>query len=291
MDHHLFQDPAGLWHLWGCVRNTAVGRILYHWKSADIHASPWQATGEIIRADRLAGESPDESTGGSVKTGADYEWMHSPFIVRSEGTFFMFYGGGHVAEDDPERRGSDPGSFLNVRQICLMTSPDGVHWTRRRDAGGRSRVFVGPGPARDPCLVRVDGRWHLYYAGSRHGDVRQPVMWARISDDLVRWSDPVCVHHDLTYASDPNATECPFVTFHDGYWYLLRTERYYEARTHVFRSENPLDFGLGDASGRYVGTLPVAAPELYTIDGQDYVSSNHDPLLGTQMCRLEWVRA
>ena len=28
--------------------------------------------------------------------------------------------------------------------------------------------------------------------------------------------------------------------------------------------------------------FPAAAPELYTIDGTDYVSSNHNPPLGTQ---------
>jgi hypothetical protein len=30
VDHHLFQGPDGYWHLWGCVRNTSFGRILYH---------------------------------------------------------------------------------------------------------------------------------------------------------------------------------------------------------------------------------------------------------------------
>jgi hypothetical protein len=59
--------------------------------------------------------------------------------------------------------------------------------------------------------------------------------------------------------------------------------------TLVFRSEDPFDFGIGDASSRLVGRLPCAAPELYEIDGREFVSSSHTPLFGEQMCRLRWV--
>ena len=36
VDHHVFQDTAGLWHMWACVRNTSVGRILYHWTASSL---------------------------------------------------------------------------------------------------------------------------------------------------------------------------------------------------------------------------------------------------------------
>ena len=40
VDHHLFKGSDGHWHLWGCVRNTEVGRVLYHWQAADLTDSP-----------------------------------------------------------------------------------------------------------------------------------------------------------------------------------------------------------------------------------------------------------
>ncbi len=57
----------------------------------------------------------------------------------------------------------------------------------------------------------------------------------------------------------------------------------------MFRSEDPLDFGIGDARSELVGRIPCAAPELYAVDGREYVSLSHTPLFGEQMCRFEWV--
>lgn len=289
VDHHIFQDPSGTWHLWGCVRNTAVGRILYHWKSGDFHVTPWECTGEITRIDGKAGESYGSSPGEGAGDRPDEECIQSPYFVRVDDTFYMFYGGGGTRPDDPARQQADKAFESRVAQICLMTSRDGIHWIRHKDENGFSRVFVGPGPTRDPCLIHIDGRWHMYYAGARHGDIDQPVFWVRTSGNLIDWSEPVCVHEDLSYGAGRWDTECPFVVFRDGYYYLFRTEDYYKARTHVFRSEDPMDFGVGDASSKYVGLFPAGAPELYIIEGQEYVSSNHNPPLGTQVCRMKWV--
>ena len=86
--------------------------------------------------------------------------------------------------------------------------------------------------------------------------------------------------------------ECPHVVFRGGYYYLFRTEDYGLARTHVFRSEDPLDFGAGDASDGYVGMIGVAAPEIIVgPDGIEYITSNHDLRNGTKLCRLRWETA
>lgn len=127
VDHHIFRSPDGKWQLWGCVRATAVGRILYRWEADELTDSPWRCTGEIIRCDRQAGECLNDRTS---------EQIQSPFFVQQNGLYYLFYG---------------------------------------------------------------------------------------------------------------------------------------------------------DASDKLVGTLAVGAPELYEVGGQDYVSSNHEPQLGTQMCRLQWV--
>jgi hypothetical protein len=76
-----------------------------------------------------------------------------------------------------------------------------------------------------------------------------------------------------------------------GSYYLFRTENYVRARTHVFRSDDPRDFGIGDASGRYVGLIRAAAPEIIVdpATGGEYITSNHDVDGGTTIAKLAWV--
>ena len=126
--------------------------------------------------------------------------------------------------------------------------------------------------------------YRCYYTAGNGLTIRM-----RTSDDLIHWSGWRLVHHDLCYGSGPWSTECPHVVFRRGYYYLFRTEHYSRALTHVFRSEDPFDFGIGDASDRYVGRIAVAAPEIIVDrDGNEYITSNHDLLAGTRICRLRW---
>ena len=270
VDHHLMQDPLGTWHLWGCVRATAVGRILYHWKTDNILDTPWESTGEIIRVDRGLGES----------VRGKEECIQSPYFLKVDDTYHMFYGGGSTEDASETRKNA---------QMCLMSSTDGVNWSRYRNESGTRRLFAGPGPTRDPCVIKIGDLWHLYYAGARENDVNRPAFWCRTSEDLLIWSEPIMVHEDAQYGSQRWDTECPHVVYRNGFYYLFRTVEYNSANTHVFRSEDPLDFGVGDASDKHVCRFPVGAPELYSIADEEYVTSNHNPPLGTQMCRMKWV--
>jgi hypothetical protein len=283
VDHHIFQSHDGTWHLWGCIRNTAIGRLLYHWSSPVLERDDWARTGEVLRADRAFGESLEQE-------GAE-EWLQSPFFVKAAAEILMFYGGHstgcEVSEHDPQRGGDRADC-----QICLMRSTDGLVWRRHDNGAHRSRVFVGPGEARDPCVVRTDDHWTIYYAGF---DVAagedHPGIYARRSTDLVEWSEPRLVHRDLSPQFGPGRwdTECPFVAYRDGYYYLFRTQDYATARTHVFRSRDPFDFGIGDASAKYVGRLAVAAPEIIVHDGNELVSSCDRMTEGITLTRLVWV--
>lgn len=282
VDHHVFQSTDGTWHLWGCIRKTTVGRILYHWEGRSLTEGLWHPTEEIIRVDRSAGESLADNNGE--------ECIQSPFVVVTGGTYVMFYGGDGsgvneagtaVPADDPDMAG----------QMCAMMSPDGRRWRRYRNAAGQSRVFVGPMAARDPCLLNIDGLWHLYYAG-RHGHADgQAGFYVRTSSALLHWSDRRLVHLDSRYGGHPWQTECPHVVYREGYYYLFRTVHYATSETHVFCSEDPLDFGIGDASARYVGPIAVAAPEIIIDDGgKEFITSNHNLSGGTMLCRLKWEK-
>ena len=129
----------------------------------------------------------------------------------------------------------------------------------------------------------------MYHAGYHDEDQDEAGFYARTSDDLVHWSAPRLVHQDRSFGAGPWDTECPHVVFRAGFYYLFRTEDYASARTLVFRSVDPFDFGVGDARAKYVGPMAVAAPEVIVDEeGDEYITSNHDLLAGTMICRLRW---
>ncbi|MEX2513384.1 MAG: hypothetical protein WD398_10805 [Cyclobacteriaceae bacterium] len=93
VDHHIFQAEDGNWHLWGCVRHTGWGRILYK----NLTDSPWEATGEFIRANAAFGESingwyytgmedGDPKKGGMfVRTSRDLlHWSNYQLVHRAQ---------------------------------------------------------------------------------------------------------------------------------------------------------------------------------------------------------------
>ncbi len=260
-DHCIFRTDEGAWHLWACVRRTVVGRVLCHWEAASFEQTPWRLTGEIVRCDRSAGESRVDWHG--------HEFLQSPFVVREGGRWYMFYGGYASGVDPDGKPTEDYGEMEN--QICLMTSPDGRTWTRHRDGHGRSRVFAGPGAARDPFVGHFQGRWHIYYAGHHDRERTRAGLYHRTSDDLLHWSDwDLC--HPAAAAGERYIPESPVVVERDGGYYLFRTHGP-EAGCYVFRSDSPSDFGTGGATVELVTRLPVIAPEILTgPDGRECIT-------------------
>ncbi|MBE0652465.1 MAG: hypothetical protein IH594_01625 [Bacteroidales bacterium] len=287
VDHNIFRAEDGTYHLWGCIRKIGYGRILYHWSAKRLTESPWKLTGEFIRCDRSAGECIDDWSG--------QEWMQSPYFVKENARYYMFYGGHSIGRDKSGIPVSGmlgyPGVFKSEGQICLMTSEDGLNWKRHLHNDGFSRVFWGPGEARDPCVIKVDDLYYMYYAGYEDGDqYNKGGVFLRTSKDLINWSAYSLVLRDPTFGTKSWDHECPFVAYREGYFYLFRTVNYSTAETYVYRSENPRFFGTNAESAQslFVCRFDVAAAEIYQFDGKEYVSSNHNPSLGTQISEMEW---
>lgn len=284
-DHTVFQSADGRWHLWACVRNTAAGRVLCHWEAGEVTQSPWELTGEVIRADREAGESLVEFRG--------QEFLQSPFVVRENDTYYLFYGG-YDTGLGPEGELLDPAQdYANAeKQICLMISPDGRRWTRYRNDQGLSRVFMGPGAARDECVVKFGDTWYIYYAGHHDRDRTRGGIYVRTSNDLLHWSDWRIAHFDTDQGerARPFLAESPVVVERGGFYYLFRTHGK-DSGTYVFRSNDPLDFGQGDIGDRAICRLPIIAPEI-VIDshGNEYISRINDGAgnYAIHLCRLRW---
>lgn len=60
--------------------------------------------------------------------------------------------------------------------------------------------------------------------------------------------------------------------------------------TFVFRSDDPMNFGVGNATDKFCTVFYAAAPEIIKdVDGKEYISSSHDPKTGNFLAELEWV--
>lgn len=280
-DHHVFQDTEGQWHLWACVRGTAIGRILAHWEADSLTQSPWHFTGDIIRADKSAGESLVEWHG--------QEFIQSPYIIEHQDSFFMFYGG-YSTGMNPS--GDTTTNYSHTEnQISLMTSSNGRDWTRYTDARGYSRLFAGPGAARDPVVKKFGNLWYIYYCGHHNWDRTCGAIYVRTSEDLNHWSDWKIAHYDKTHENQKWLPESPQVVYRDGYYYLFRTHGL-EGGTYVFRSREPVNFGHGDVSELFVTRFDIIAPEIITDKkGNEYITNiSSGGIFGIRMTRLNWVR-
>lgn len=264
VDHGLWQADDGSWQLWACIRGTKVGRVLYRWEGPSLKGE-LQPVGIAMRAEAQYGESIDDWNG--------QEWIQAPFAWKDDHGWHMLYGGHRTEQESC--------------QICLATSKDGREFERHAGEANRSRVFVGPGEARDPMVIRIGDRFLCYYTGHDEGERAPCKIYCRSSDDLVTWSEPVAVCWGGSAGSGNWSAECPFVVARGGWFYLFRTSSYGEPVTHVYRSADPLDFGRGDDSKK-IGTIAVAAPEVVQDGERTWITSVHDLRGGIQSAPLEW---
>ncbi len=258
VDFAIWQDAASQWNLLSCIRNTREPggtRVLHGWRATSFEQPAWTAMGVVLRADPTLGET----AGG----------LQAPFVFAADGGWRMFYG--------------------DWEHIDSASSTDGMTFTRILDASGHPQLF-GEGPntnTRDPMVLRVGDHWNAYYTafpGNRGTD------FVRTSTDLLHWSAARRVAVGGAAGDGPFSAECPFVHYDAPAqrYYLLRTQRYgATAQTTVYCSPTPDDFGVDDDRYR-LGTLPVAAPELFTVAGEAWMAALRPSLDGIQVTRIHF---
>jgi hypothetical protein len=258
VDFGVWQAADGTWQLWSCIRNTREAgrtRLFYRWEGANLTDADWKPMGIALRADPKVGELE----GG----------LQAPFVVRERDRYVMFY------------RGWD--------QICSAVSHDGKKFERLLNDDAKATLFgeVG-GNTRDPMLLKIGEVWHCYYT-AHPNDVG--AVYCRTSTDLRKWGEAKIVARGGQATSQKYSAECPFVVEHElGQYYLFRTQRYgKDAQTSIYFSRDPLDFGIDRDQGHFVGTLPVASPEIVKHNGQYFIVALLPSLKGIQIARLEWV--
>jgi hypothetical protein len=259
VDFAIWQAADGTWQLWSCIRNTqAPGktRLFHRWEGKSLTETNWTPMGIAMEADPGLGETE----GG----------LQAPYVFKVGDTYQMVYG--------------------DWEHICLATSKDGKQFARQDVKGGRPALFTdGIGTnTRDPMAIQIGDRWHCYYTAYPN---RQGAVYCRTSSDLREWTEPTTVAFGGKAETGPSSAECPFVVRYRDAYYLFRTQRYgKDAQSCVYRSTDPMNFGLNQDRRFLIGTLPVAAPEIVLHDGRYYVAALRPDLKGIQIAQLRWVQ-
>ena len=258
VDFGVWQAADGTWQLWSCIRGTGCGgntRLFYRWEGKKLTDEHWQPMGIAMEARPDLGETP----GG----------LQAPHVVRHDGSYIMAYG-----------------DWVN---ICFATSQDGKTFQRVIQPDGKTGVF-SEGPdcnSRDAMLIQIDGLWYCYYTAYPQ-DIGYG--FCRTSPDLKTWSHSSVVSYGGRVGPGRWENECPHVVeVEPGLFYYFRNQFYGQrARNWVYRSRNPLNFGI-DEDSKLVRNWRLAAPEIILHEGQYYIAALRDDLKGIQIARMKWT--
>jgi len=259
VDFAVWQAEDGTWQLWSCIRNTKTPgytRLFYRWEGKTLTDSNWTPMGIAMMSDEKYGEPQNG--------------LQAPHVVKWKGEYWMAYG--------------------DWDNICLATSKDGKEFKRVRQLDDRSAVFTegAENNTRDAMLLFTKGKWHCYYTAFPAG---RGYDYCRTSDDLINWSDSAVVAYGGRAGNAPFSAECPHVVeFKPGYYFLFRTQSYSPgARTSVYCSDNPLNFGIDD-DNYFVRQMNVAAPEIIFHNSQYYMAALNPNLDGIRIAKLNFKK-
>jgi hypothetical protein len=260
VDFAVWQAADGTWQLWSCIRKTkATGktRLFHRWEGQKLTDSNWKPMGIAMQADPKLGETE----GG----------LQAPHVILQEGLYWMFYG--------------------DWENICSATSKDGKTFNRRILSNGKTGLFTEglADNTRDAMVVRIGNLWHCYYTAYPN---RKGAVYCRTSTNLNDWSVSKIVAFGGQAGDNPYSAECPFVMeYKPGHFFLFRTQRYgKDAKTSVYYSHDPQDFGVNHDEGHFVCILPVAAPEIIQQPDGYYVAALNPGLDGIRIAKLRWVQ-
>lgn len=267
VDFGIWKAGDNTWQIWSCIRYTkepGKTRLFYGWEGNKITDMNWKPAGIKMRSDPLVGEIP----GG----------MQAPHVIHDGDVWEMFYG--------------------DWNAICRATSGDGKLFERvvQRNQEAVTAIFTeGAGTnTRDAMLLKEGDTYYCYYtAGIGYRDEGANKtgggVYCRTSKDKKHWSAAKLVSKGGRAGEGWGAHECPFVVKIDEHFYLFRTQRYgKENISTVYRSTDPLNFGINTDEGYFVTSLPVAAPELVFENGQWYMAALNPGLDGIRIARISW---
>lgn len=269
VDFGIWQAKDNTWQLWSCVRSTnepGKTRLLYGWEGKLITDQNWSQKGIKMRADPLVGET----AGG----------LQAPYTFREGDIWHMFYGDWNAI---CRANSNDGKSFERI----ILTNQEKVTAIFTEGAGTNTR---------DPMVIKEGNTYYCYYTagiGYREdsANLKTGAVYCRTSTDKKHWSNSKIVSKGGRAGNGWGQHECPFVAKIGDYYYLFRTQKYgKENISSVYRSLDPLNFGVGTDEGFFVTQLPVAAPELIYDQGKWYIVALNPQLDGIRVARLKWQK-
>lgn len=256
-DHCFIQNDQGTWHLFGITHAEPADPL-----DEDSFA---HATSPRLLSQTWTKQKPALT----VEAGSPWNEAHlwAPHVVQHDGLYYMFYCGGDA---DHTRY-----------KIQLATSKDLVNWKRHP----KNPMIVDGYDARDPFVLRADGKWYLYYTATSEPAGGNYVVARVESDDLIHWSRKITVFTDKTKGTWGGPTESPFVVRRGTKNYLFIGPRGGYDGTDVFVSD-ALD--RWDAAN-LVGHIPAHAAEVVRdAEGKWYVSRAGWGRGGVYLAPLQW---
>lgn len=240
-DHCFIRAKDGTWHMFGITHEEPARPMeeihLAHATAKTLLQQPWD-------------KQPFALT---VATNPPWNEVHlwAPYVIYNEGLYYMYYCAGD--KDHTKYK------------IHLATSPDLETWTR----SPKNPMVVDGYDARDPFVLRVNGKWVMYYDATSNPKRGNHVVAFVTSDDLLSWTNRGIAFTDPETGTGAGGTESPFVVQRGKKFYLFIGPRGGYDGTDVFLSENPFHWDIANK----VGHLPAHAAEVVRDEkGNWYVS-------------------
>ena len=256
-DHCFIQAQDGEWHLFGITHQepaNAIDEIHFaHATARTLLQQPWDKQDFAL----------------DVATNPPWNEVHlwAPHVVLSGGLYYMFYCAG--ARDHSKYK------------LNLATSPDLKTWTR----SPKNPMVVDGYDARDPYVMRVQGKWVMYYCATSKPAGGNHVVAYVTSDDLLTWTNRGIAFTDPSAGTGAGPTESPFVVRHGDFYYLFIGPRGGYDGTDVFYSSDPFHWNPADKAGH----IPAHAAEVVQDENQKwYISRAGWGRHGVYLAQLFW---
>jgi len=213
-DHTWIRDDGGVYHLFFHTEDHGSGSLIEHYLSSDLQNL----------------EYVGPALGGNPGCWDSYSTW-APHVVRSGGTFFMFYTGTDGPAGDPQTK----------QRLGLATSTDLLTWTR-------CPVNRCPGASGDGCIYECDECWTAWGgpSGSFNQQCRDPfVIWDSVNRRWVLFATAKSLngYGVVTVAYSMNLIDWTGVGFIDA---TRRLESGLGAQATGGQAENPFVMSRGD---------------------------------------------
>jgi hypothetical protein len=253
-DHTIVRGDDGTWHLFGITHQEPADpehEINFAHATAPSLHGPWTKQPFALTVDPSYGET--------------HLW--APYVLKANGRWYMFYAAG--------------GTDHTQSEISVATSTDLWHWTRYRG----DPMFRDGFDARDPFVMRVGGRWVMYYDATSDPAGGNHVVAYRTSTDLMHWSDRHIAFTDPSTGTFGGPTESPYIVRHNGAYYLFIGPRGGYVGTDVFVSHDPLHF---DGAAQVGHIASHALEVVQDTDSSWWVTSAGWAQGGVYLAPLDW---